>query len=149
MASGKSDFAENKVLDYIFGRKNWDGTANTTVPATWYVSLQTDTNTATQRDAGTVTEVSTGTWTNYARVAVTNDTTQWPAASGGSKSNANAISFGTVTAGANVSATSFGIWDASTAGNLVAWGDLTGGPITIANGNTVSFAANALTVTED
>jgi len=44
--------------------------------------------------------------------------------------------------------THFGIFDAVTAGNLLYWNALTSSQ-TISSGNTVSFAAGALTVTED
>ena len=142
MAGSFSDYLENKVLDAIFGQ--------TALPAigTVYFALFTDSNTATQRDAGTVTEVSTGTWTNYARVAVTNNTTNFPNASAGSKSNANAVSFGTATTTGNVTVTAFGIYDASTAGNLLCWGDLSASQ-TVANGNPVQFNASAATITLD
>lgn len=138
MAGSKSDFLENKILDLVLGAVAY------TAPTTVYIALFTDTNTATQRDAGTVTEVSGG---SYARVAVTNNTTNWPAASAGSKSNGTAITFPTSTASWGT-VTAFGIYDASTAGNLLYWGDLTASQA-VGTNNTLSFQVGQLTVTED
>jgi hypothetical protein len=79
---------------------------------------------------------------------VTNNATNWPAASGGSKSNGTAFSFGTaaVTGTAPV-VTHFAIWDASTAGNMLYHGVLTDAQ-TINNTNPVSFPIGSLTITE-
>lgn len=144
MAGSASDYLEKKLLDAVLSQ--------VALPAigTVYVALFTDANTATQRDAGTVTEVPTGTWTNYARIAVTNNATQWPAASGvtATKQNANPVSFGTVSSTGTVTVTAFGIYDASTAGNLLFWGDLAASKV-INNGDTVSFAANQVSITCD
>jgi hypothetical protein len=145
MAGSATDFWEKKIADLLFG-----GAAFSAVTPLFF-GLLTDSNTATQRDAGTVTEMTTGSWTNYARVSVTNNSTNFPAASGitAAKSNGTAISFGTATVtGAQPVATAVGVWDASTAGNLLYWADL-GTPQTIANGNAVSFAASAFALTVD
>jgi len=138
MAGSKSNYLENAILDHVLGGGDY------TRPATVYVALFTDSNTQTQRDAGTVTEVS---GSAYARVAVTNNSTNWPAASGGSKSNGTAITFPTPT-GSWGTVTAFGIYDASTAGNLLYHADLTASQA-VASGNTVSFAVGALIVQED
>lgn len=138
MAGSKSNFLENAILDHVLGGGDY------TRPATVYVALFTDTNTQTQRDAGTVTEVS---GSAYARVSVTNNSTNWPAASSGSKSNGTAITFPTPT-GSWGTVTAFGVYDASTAGNLLYHGDLTASQA-VASGNTVSFAISALVCTED
>jgi hypothetical protein len=138
MAGSKSNYLENAILDHVLGGGDF------TRPATVYVALFTDSNTQTQRDAGTVTEVA---GSAYARVAVTNNATNWPAASGGSKSNGTAITFPTPT-GSWGTVTAFGLYDASTAGNLLYHGDLTASQA-VASGNTVSFAVAALVVSED
>lgn len=147
MAGSISDYLEPKLLDSYFGA------VALTPPATFYLALLTDSNTQAQRDAGTVTEVSAGTWSNYARAAVTNNTTNFPSStqSGGTTTKATgaAIPLGTVTASGNVNATAWAFYDASSGGNIIAHGDLVGGPITIANGNVVSFAGGALTITID
>jgi hypothetical protein len=132
--AGKSDYLENKVLDHVLGGGDY------TRPATVYVGLFT----AAPTDAGGGTEVSGGA---YARASVTNNATNWPAASGGSKSNGVAIAFVTATAGWGV-AVAFGIFDALTNGNLLYWALLTSS-MTIDSGATASFAIGALTVTED
>lgn len=145
MAGGLSDTYEKNVLDKVFSATDF------TPPATLYAALLTDSNTSTQRAAGTVTEVSTGVWTNYARTAVTNNATNFPAASGAtaSKSNGTSIAFGTaaITGTAPV-VTACALYSASTAGTLVAFASLTSNQ-TINNGNVVSIASSALTFTLD
>lgn len=103
-------------------------------------------------DAGTGgVEVSGG---GYARVSITNNTTNFPNASNGSKSNGTVITFPSATV-AWGTVVGWGIWDASTGGNLIAKGFLhsalrvcTADPATeiitsaghgFANGNTVIF----------
>lgn len=130
----KSDYLENEILDHILGGSDY------TRPATVYVAIYT----ATPNDAGGGTEVSGG---SYARAAVTNNATNWPAASGGAKSNGSAITFPTPTAGWGT-ATSFGIFDASTGGNLLYYGNLSANK-TIDIDDSVSFAIGALDITED
>jgi hypothetical protein len=130
----KSDYLENEILDHVLGGSDY------TRPATVYVALYT----ATPNDAGGGTEASGG---SYARAAVTNNATNWPAASGGAKSNGTAITFPTPTAGWGT-VTSFGIFDASTGGNLLYYGNLSANK-TIDISDTVSFAIGALDITED
>lgn len=137
MAGSKSDYLENKLLDHVLGATAY------TAPATLYVALFT----AAPTDAGGGTEVGTGVWSNYARKAVTNNTTNFPAASAGSKSNGAIIDFGTAVASGTVTVVAMGIYDAASAGNLLYWADFTGKPIT--NGDPVSFPIAALVVTED
>lgn len=118
MAGSFSDFLELEVLDHVFGAAAY------TAPTTTYYALYTTAPT----DTGGGTEVGTGTWTTYARVAVTNNATNYPAASAGAKSNGAIISWGTATMDpttATVVVTALGIFDAATDGNLLAWSDLT------------------------
>jgi hypothetical protein len=141
MAGSLSDYLEKKLQDHVFGATVF------TAPATVYLALLTDSNTAAQRDAGTVTEVTGGA---YARVAVTNNTTNFPAASGVTalKNLGVAFSFPAPTANWGT-ATAFAIYDAATVGNLLCWGDLTT-PRVINNGDGApSFAINALNGTLD
>lgn len=143
MAGGKSDYLEKALLDQVFGGTPW------TPPATLYFALFTDTNTTTQRDANTVTEVST-VGTGYARVGVTNNSTNFPASTGTTATKTVAAdvifpaatsSWGTVNA--------FGVYDAPTGGNLLSWGDLTA-PMSVPTGKIVDFpASTGLTFTED
>ncbi|HEX7124961.1 MAG TPA: hypothetical protein VF406_04190 [Thermodesulfobacteriota bacterium] len=133
MAGSFSDFLENELLDHVFGAAAY------TAPATLYIALFT----AAPTDAGGGTEVSTGVWTNYARVAVTNNATNFPAASGGAKSNGTLIDFGTAAiSGAAPTVVAIGVYDAAVAGNLLAWCDAAasktinnGDPVTIPNGD--------------
>lgn len=133
--SGKSDFLENELLDHVLGAAAY------TAPATVYVGIFT----AAPTDAGGGTEVTGG---SYARVAVTNDSTNWPAASGGAKSNGTAITFPSPSANWGV-VVAFGIFDAASAGNLLYWGLISPNK-TVNNGDPApSFAVGALDVTED
>jgi hypothetical protein len=136
MAGSFSDFLELELLDHVWGNAAY------TAPATIYVGLYT----VAPTDAGGGTEVGTGTWSNYARVAVTNNATNFPAAAAGAKSNGTAISFGAATSSGAVTVVAVGLFDASTAGNLLAWADLTTNK-TVNNGDTPSFAANELDIT--
>ena len=133
MAGSFSNFLELELLDHVFGNAAY------TAPATLYVALFT----ATPSDTGGGTEVSGNA---YARVAVTNNSTNFPAASAGAKANGTAITFPQATPSGWGVVTQFGIFDASTSGNLLAWGDLTASK-TVDALDTVSFAIGALTIT--
>jgi hypothetical protein len=135
---GKSDYLENEILDHVLGGGDYSR------PATVYVALFT----ADPGDAGGGTEVSTGDWSDYARAAVTNNATNFPAASGGSKSNGTAISFGSATIVSAPTITAFGIFDASSGGNLLYWGELDADKA-VTDGDEVEFAIGALTIRED
>jgi hypothetical protein len=132
MAGSFSDYLENKVLDHVLGGGDY------TRPGTVYVALYT----AAPSDSGGGTEVSGG---GYARVAVTNNTTNFPAASGGAKSNGTVIQFPTATASWGT-VVAVGIFDAASAGNLLAWADLTTSK-TVGSGDTASFAVGGLSIT--
>lgn len=126
-----SDYAETHILDHTTGK-----TAYTKPTA--YVALYT----AAPSDSGGGTEVS---GSNYSRVTTAG--ADWNAASSGSTSNANVITFATPS-GSWGTVTHFGIFDAATTGNLLWWGALTTSK-TIGSGDTASFAAGALTLTLD
>lgn len=139
MAGSKSNYLENRILDAVLGGGTFTG------PATIYVALSTAAFSETATGAS-MSEVST-TSTGYARVAVTNNATNWPAASNGSKSNATAVTFPAGT-GAWGTVLSFYFVDAASGGNVLYGGDLASSR-TVGAGDTASFAAGALTVTED
>jgi hypothetical protein len=105
---------------------------------TAYVGLYT----AAPSDSGGGTEVTGG---SYARKSTAG--ADWNAASGGSTSNANAITFVTAT-GNWGTVTHFGLFDAATSGNLLRWAAL-GTSKSINTGDTASFASGSLTLTED
>ncbi len=139
MAGSKSDYLEKELLDHVLGGADYAR------PATVYIALYT----VDPSDAGGGTEVSTDNWSNYARVAITNNATNWPAATGESpatKSNGTEIDFGTATiVPASVVVTAFAILDGSS--NFLYWAELTADK-TITNGDPVKFAVGALVVTE-
>ena len=134
MAGSKSDYLENKLLDHVLGGADY------TRPATVYVALYT----VAPTDAGGGTEVSGGA---YARVAVTNNATNFPAASGGAKSNGTEIIFPEATASWGT-VVALAILDAAAAGNFLYWADLTTSKA-IASGDTVKFAVGDLDIAED
>lgn len=134
MAGSFSDFLENELLDHVFGAAAY------TAPATVYVALYT----VAPTDAGGGTEVTGGA---YARVAVTNNATNFPAASGGAKSNGTVITFPTATANWGT-VVAFAILDAAAGGNFLCWADLAVNK-TVNNGDTAEFAVNDLDITLD
>lgn len=135
--AGKSDYLENEILDHILGGSDY------VRPATLYISLFT----VAPTDAGGGTEVVTTGGTLYARVAVTNNPTNFPAAVAGAKSNGAAIDF--PEAGASWgNCVAFGIHDAATAGNLLFWNTLVTSK-TIDVGDTARFKAGDLDFTEN
>lgn len=134
MAGSFSDFLELELLDHVFGAAAY------TAPATVYVALFT----AAPTDAGSGTEVTGG---SYARAAVTNNATNFPAAAAGAKSNGTEITFAAATANWGT-IVAFGVFDAASAGNLLAWADLAVNK-TVNNGDTAKFAVNDLDLTLD
>ena len=130
----KSDFLELHILDHMLGGPDYAR------PATVYVALFT----SAPDDTGGGTEVAGG---SYARVAVTNNTTNWPAASGGVKSNGAPITFAQATAPWGTVGW-WAIFDALSGGNMLIWGTVTT-PRTVATGDVPSFAVGQLIVTED
>ena len=134
MAGSASDYLENKILDHILGNTAY------TAPATIYFALYT----VAPSDSGGGTEVTGG---SYARKAVTNNTTNFPNASGGSKSVPGAA-FDFVTATANWgTVVAFSMMDASTAGNFLYWADLATNKA-VNDGDIARFEASSITVTQ-
>ena len=121
-----SDYLETKVLDHVFG-----GTAYT-APSTLYVALFT----AAPSDSGGGTEVSGGA---YARQTIAFTT------SGDTTSNNAAIEFPTATANYGT-VTHVGVYDASSAGNLMAWAALTSSK-TIETGDVFRIPSGDLDIT--
>jgi hypothetical protein len=106
MPGSKSNFLELELLDHVLGGSAY------AAPGTLHVALFT----AAPTDAGGGTEVTGG---SYARVAVTNNLTNFPSAN--PKVNGTAITFPLATADWGT-IVAFGIFDASTSGNLLYWG---------------------------
>jgi len=128
--SAASDYLENKVLDHFLG------TASTSAPATVYLALFTTDPT----DAGSGTEVSTS-GTAYARQSIA-----FSSASSGSTSNSADVEFSQATGSGFGTVTHFGIYDASTAGNLLFHGALTSSK-TIDAGDVFKIASGNLSIT--
>lgn len=133
--SSFGDFLENELLDHVWGNAAY------AAPATLYLALST---TDPLDDGSGITEPVGG---SYARLAVANNLTNWPAAVGGSKSNGADFTFVTATAGWGV-ITHMAIYDAATGGNMIAHAALTTSK-TIDNGDTVIFQTGNLTITLD
>lgn len=136
MASGKGTYLANHFLDLILGANAFSA------PGTVYMALYTSAPGA----GGGGTEASGG---SYARASVTNNSTNWPASSGGVKQNGTAITFTTATAdwssGSNMVAAA--LWDAASSGNELYFGALTQNK-PVLNGDTASFSTAAVSITE-
>jgi len=128
MAGTFSTALNNKLLDHILK------TAALDVPANIYVALYSVAPTA----AGAGTELSGD---NYARVVQNS----WDAGASGASENTGAITFAAAS-GDWDEAVAFGIFDAITDGNFLAWGDLTVAK-TVLSGDSCEFAIGELDVT--
>jgi hypothetical protein len=135
MAGSFSNYAEQKLLDHIFGGPDY------TRPGTVHFALFTA---VSDGEAGLVTEVMGG---GYSRKSITNNTTLWSATSSpaGSKHNLINIEFNTATA-AWGTVTHVGIYDAATGGNLLAYGELDT-PRVVNAGDTPRFNVGTLVLT--
>ena len=134
--SNASDYLEVQLRAHVFR------TASFAKPSALYVSLHT----ADPADTGAGAEVTGG---SYARVQRNPLDANCTAASGtdGATTNAAVITVPAPTANWGT-ITHFGIWDASTSGNLLVYGAMTGGPYVINSGAPApEFAIGALQVT--
>lgn len=132
--AGFVDTVEQALLDHFLTDPAY------TPPATMYIGLSTTTPTEA---GGNFTEPSGG---SYARVSTA--AADWSAATGtapATKTNTATKTFTTASAtwssGSNM--THFGLFDASSAGNLLCWG-LLGTAKPVISGDTASFGAGAL-----
>lgn len=124
-----SDYSEKLALDWMMTA----GAA--TRPTAWFLGLFT----AAPSDSGGGTEVSTS---GYARQAITFAAAASP---GGTTDNSGAVSF-TASGGNWGAVTHVGIFTASTSGNLL-WHGAMAASRTINDGDTLSFAVGAVTLT--
>ena len=131
MAGGKGYFWSNAILSLCFGQQS------PTAIGTLYFALYT----VAPTDAGGGTEVTGG---SYARIGVTNNTSEFPTASSQTSHNANLIDFGTASANWGT-VVAVGVFDGGT--NLLYWGPLTVNK-TINTGDSFKIAANNATFTE-
>ena len=130
-----ADYLENKLLDHVFGNAAY------TAPATLYIAAST----ATINDDGTGLTEPVG--NAYARVAVTNNATNFPAASGGAKANGIQITFPEAS-GSWGTISHIAIMDASSGGNVLGKGALAASKA-IAAGDTLYIPVGDLDITLD
>ena len=123
-----SNFLENEILDHILLTGSY-------TPANLYIGLYT----STPDDTGGGTEVSGN---NYSRV----QHESWDVSSSGASENTSDITFPTAN-GNWGTIIAFGIFDASTGGNLLVWGAVPSQEVV--DTNTPVFAAGALDITLD
>ena len=123
-----TNFLETEVLDHVFGGNAY------TAPVTLYTGLYT----ASPSDTGGGTELSGD---GYARQATAFTVT------GNTASNTDAEEWATAT-GSWGTITHVGVFDASTGGNLMAYGTLTASK-TIATGDVFRIPAGDLDITLD
>jgi hypothetical protein len=127
-----SDYAAHKLLDLTLGAQAFSS------PATGYLSLHT----ATLNGAGTGMEVSGN---NYSRKSVALNTTNFPADSAGAISLAARQTF-TAASGSWGTVSDGGLWDASSAGNLLIY-DVCATPQLIPDGDAPYIDVGGLVVT--
>jgi hypothetical protein len=116
----------------------WFGAVALSVPGIWYASLSTTTPT----EAGAnFTEPAAGA---YARVAITNNGTNFPSAVNGSKTNGTAITFPETSASWGT-ITHIGFYNQASGGSLYFWEQLPTSK-TVAANTTVYFSIGSLTI---
>ena len=125
--SAMSDYLENEILDHILG------TGAYTMPTTVYVGLST----GSFNDNNSGTELS---GSGYARQAIA-----FNAASSGTADNSGAVDFPAAT-GSWGTVSHFGLFDASTGGNLLIHGALTASKA-VATGDILRIAAGDMDIT--
>lgn len=126
-----SNYLENKILDHVFK------TASFTVPTNIYIALSTADPT---ESGGSIAEPSGNA---YARTACN----AWDAAVSGAIANTNTVTFPEAT-GSWGTITHFALYDASSNGNMLAFGALSQSKA-ITTGDTAQFAAGAIDITLD
>ena len=127
-----SDYWENAVLNHLFGKGSY-------MPSTVFIGLSTSNP---GEDGSGLNEPSGN---NYARLQTA--ASDWSSASNGALANADTIDFNEAT-GNWGTLTHFALFDAASAGHLVAYGALATSKA-IGSGDTVRFAPGDLLVTLD
>ncbi len=125
--SAMSDYLENEILDHILG------TGAYTMPSTVYVGLST----GSFNDDNSGTEL---TGNGYARESIA-----FSAASSGTASNSGAVEFSAAT-GSWGTVSHFGLFDASSSGNLLIHGALTASKV-IETGDILKIAVGDMDIT--
>ncbi len=134
MAGGVGEYFGERMLYKLLGATDF------TPPGTWYAALFT----AAPTDAGGGTEVTGG---SYGRIAVTNNTTNFPLPSGSAEVDSGAdINFGTASASWGT-VVAFALFDASSGGHMGVWG-LLSVPTLINTGSSFKITTSNLIVTQ-
>jgi len=127
-------FLDNKLIDSVFGGVVYSP------PATLYFGLSTTAPTASG------TNITEPVGNGYARVAITNNITNFPISVNGSKTNANTIIY-PISSGSWGTITHYLVYDALTGGNLLAFGQLNNAQTVDGVDDTLSFSPSALSLT--
>lgn len=130
-----SDYWENAVLDATFGDPD------VTITAPTYLALCT----SVPDDTKTGSNIVEASYTGYARKSIA--AADMSAASGGSKTNSNAITFAACTSGTST-IIGWALCDAATVGNVLCWGTCTSTVISTTQ-TPATVAIGALVVTLD
>ncbi len=138
ITTGKSVYLAKALADHVYGKTTYTG------PTTMYLALFS----VTPSDGAGGTEA---TGSGYARVSITNNTTNWTNATGSTTPAAktNGVAFAFPAATGNWSSSSnqvaWGLFDASSGGNLLHYGPI-GTPAPVLNGQTFTFPIASLVI---
>lgn len=139
----KSNYLELELQDHVLGGADYPR------PATVYLALFS----AAPTDAGGGTELTAGTAPGYARIAITNDATNFPAATTAGSGKAEkklAVQHSTPPNSSGVAWPTVVAWalmDASVGGNQLLWGEVA--PLAVAAGATFDVPADTVLWRED
>lgn len=136
---GFSDRSENAILNSIFGKTSDFGVLASA--PTIYLALCT----AAPNDASTGSTLTEANYTSYARKQTS--ASDWGTASGGSISNSGELAFPQATGGSST-VTHVALVDASSGGNVIAWGALSSS-LAVSSGITPRFQAGQLSLSLD
>jgi len=132
--AGLSNYQADELNDQVFGAVTY------TPPVTIYAALAKGVVAAS--DTGTTFDEAD--YTSYARVAITNNLTEFPASSGGSKTLGNDITFPASTGGTNT-IIELVFLDAATNGNIIGSGTLTVSQV-VTSGNQPVFNSDEVEI---
>lgn len=133
MSDAISNYAENKLMEHLFGKTAWSLPSD---GSRVWIALCTTAPT----DSSTGSTIVEPSGNNYARCSTL--AADWNAASGGQIDNANAFTFNEAS-GSWGTITHFALVDASSGGNVLAWGALTTSK-SVTSGVTAKIEAGAL-----
>ncbi|KLU65733.1 hypothetical protein DEAC_c23630 [Desulfosporosinus acididurans] len=134
-------YVDNALIQLLFNGTTFTALSNV------YIGLSTTTPSQTKGSTTPYWNFTEPSGNAYARVQVGATTANFPAPTTGSTSNNVTISFPQAT-GSWGTVTYFGIFDASTGGNLLGYGALNTSQ-TIISGNVLTFSANQITLSNN